>query len=49
MNKKFQYIFAILFSVLLIGLVFSYQIWRVKQFQKATQMGFIKAWFVLGK
>lgn len=40
--------------ILGLGIVLSvisiaWKVWRVKQFQKVTGMGFIKAWFVLGK
>lgn len=36
---------GILLSLFSLG----FKVWRVKQFQKATGIGFLKAWFVLGK
>ena len=37
----------VLLALLAIALV--YKVWRVRQFQKVSGFGFIKAWLVLGK
>jgi hypothetical protein len=33
----------------LVVVALGYKVWRVRQFQKVSGFGFIKAWLVLGK
>lgn len=42
-------LFVLGFGIVLSLISVAWKVWRVKQFQKATGMSFLKAWFVLGK